>query len=182
MIAAAKTAGFEGVLHVCHISTVQGVEQVALARKDGLRVTCGVTPHHLLLTDGAMRGEQGLLFKMNPPLRDERVRRRLVGLLEDGAIDWIESDHAPHSLADKTTAEGGYASGIPVLPVYPRLVNWLAMRGLGADFIERITHGNIAETFGIPIENRGAQGALDLAGQYEFDPFADVGETPAADV
>jgi len=87
-------------IHVQHLSARSSVEEIARAKAAGLEVTCEVTPHHLLLTDEAVR-ELDARFKMNPPLRSEDDRQALLDGLRDGAIDCIATDHAPHAAEEK---------------------------------------------------------------------------------
>jgi dihydroorotase len=134
-------------------------------------MTCGVTPHHLLLSSDSMRGQRGLLLKMNPPLRSEDSRQRLLQCLKDGWIDWIETDHAPHTLEEKMDPEGSSPSGIPGFPVYPRLLRWLRDRGMSEQTLDRITHGNIVDTFGIEILNTHREGNCELSREYTFEPY-----------
>jgi dihydroorotase len=82
--------------HVCHISTKESVRVVRDAKKAGIRVTAEVTPHHLLLCDQDIPGLD-TNFKMNPPLRSEDDRKALIEGLLDGTIDFIATDHAPHT-------------------------------------------------------------------------------------
>ena len=87
-------------LHVCHLSTAGSVELVRWAKARGLRVTAEVTPHHLMLTDERARGYDPL-FKVNPPLRTEADVEAVRAGLEDGTIDIVATDHAPHAREDK---------------------------------------------------------------------------------
>ncbi|MFQ5889330.1 MAG: dihydroorotase [Gemmatimonadota bacterium] len=89
-----------GHLHVCHVSTQEAVEQLRLARERGVRVTSEVTPHHLALTEEAVRG-YNTEAKVNPPLRTERDRAALRQALAEGVIDVIATDHAPHHYEEK---------------------------------------------------------------------------------
>lgn len=90
-------------LHVSHISTKEAVARVRDAKKRGLPVTAEVTPHHLHLTDAAVR-ETGTQAKVNPPLRTAEDVASCRQALADGTIDIVATDHAPHTSADK---EGG---------------------------------------------------------------------------
>jgi dihydroorotase len=89
-----------GRLHILHLSAAESVAAVERARADGVEVTCEVTPHHLTLTDEAVRSLDPR-FKMNPPLRGERDRQALIEGLRSGVIDCIATDHAPHSREEK---------------------------------------------------------------------------------
>lgn len=86
--------------HVCHISCAQSLRLVREAKARGQSVTCEVTPHHLLLCDQDVRGDDAN-FKMNPPLRSPMDRAALLAGLGDGTIDAIATDHAPHTPAEK---------------------------------------------------------------------------------
>jgi dihydroorotase len=91
-----------GKLHIAHLSTRGGLDKIRQARRDGLQVTCEVTPHHLVLTDRAVADSDfDSNTKMNPPLRGEEDRLALVEGLKDGTIDAIASDHAPHHQDEK---------------------------------------------------------------------------------
>ena len=86
--------------HVCHVSTKESVRVIRDAKKAGIHVTCEVAPHHLILTDADITGED-TNYKMNPPLRAEDDRQALIEGLLDGTIDCIATDHAPHTEAEK---------------------------------------------------------------------------------
>jgi dihydroorotase len=83
-----------------HLSARESVEALAAARAAGVRATGEVTPHHLCLTDDAVRTLDPNL-KMNPPLRSEDHRRALVDALRDGTIAAVATDHAPHARHEK---------------------------------------------------------------------------------
>lgn len=89
--------------HVCHISTKESVRVVRDAKKAGIKVTAEVSPHHLLLCDEDIPGLD-TNFKMNPPLRGKQDQQALIEGLLDGTINFIATDHAPHTAAEK--AEG----------------------------------------------------------------------------
>ncbi len=111
--------------HVCHVSTKESVELVRRAKAEGLAVSCETAPHYLVMTDMDLR-EEGR-FKMNPPIRSAEDRAALIRGIQDGTIEVIATDHAPHSAAEKAKGLAGSAFGIvgletsfPVL--YTRLV------------------------------------------------------------
>lgn len=89
-----------GRLHLCHLSSAGSVQLVQEARAAGVRVTAEVTPHHLALTDGELTGYDTNL-KVNPPLRGEEDRAALREALQDGTIDAVATDHAPHAVEEK---------------------------------------------------------------------------------
>ena len=93
---------FGGRLHICHLSTAEGLRLVRDGRKRGLDVTCEVTPHHLFLTDRAvLQADYHSHTKMNPPLRPQRHIDALRKGLADGSVHAIATDHAPHSDTEK---------------------------------------------------------------------------------
>jgi len=97
----AAIARYEGGrIHVQHVSARESVEAVELAKGQGVRVTAEVTPHHLCLTDDAVRSLDAN-FKMNPPLRSEEDRRALIDALRSGTLDSVGTDHAPHAREEK---------------------------------------------------------------------------------
>ena len=89
-----------GRLHVQHVSTAGALAAIKAAKKQGLPVSCEVTPHHLFLTAKDVQGDPDM--KMNPPLREEKDRRALLKALADKTVDAIASDHAPHTRAAKS--------------------------------------------------------------------------------
>jgi dihydroorotase len=98
---------------VAHISTAGAVDAVRRGKARGVRVTAEATPHHLLLTDEAVRQQSyDTHTKMNPPLRAEADRLAVLQGLQDGTIDCIASDHAPHTLDDKQCEYDQAAFGI----------------------------------------------------------------------
>jgi dihydroorotase len=90
----------DGSIHIQHISALETVEAIERAKAAGTRVTCEATPHHLLLTDEAVRSLD-TNTKMNPPLRAEADRQALIEGLRSGAIDCVATDHAPHAREEK---------------------------------------------------------------------------------
>ncbi|MBZ5628585.1 MAG: dihydroorotase [Acidobacteriia bacterium] len=90
----------QGHLHVAHLSTAAALKAVRRGKKDRVRVTCEVTPHHFTLLDENV-GEYDSNYKMNPPLRSVADREALLAALADGAIDAIATDHAPHAEHEK---------------------------------------------------------------------------------
>lgn len=87
-------------LHVCHITTAEGLEVVRWAKSKGANITAEVTPHHLLLTEELVRSYNPV-FKVNPPLRNSEDVQTLRSGLIDGTIDVLATDHAPHSSEKK---------------------------------------------------------------------------------
>ena len=96
--------------HVCHVSTRESVELVRRAKAAGLSVSCETAPHYLVLCDEDLQ-EEGR-FKMNPPLRSRADREALVAGLQDGTIEVIATDHAPHTAEEKSRGLAGSAMGV----------------------------------------------------------------------
>ncbi len=113
-------------LHVAHVSTETGIEMVRQAKKKKLPVTCEVTPHHLMLTDEACL-EYNTHAKVNPPLRTRQDCAALIEALNDGTVDAIATDHAPHSEDEKSVGLGCSNFGLigmeTALPVLLKLVH-----------------------------------------------------------
>jgi dihydroorotase len=110
-----------GHLHVCHISTRGGVELIRAAKEKGIKVTCEVTPHHLILTDDVV-GSYDADTKVNPPLRSEEHVLALRQALQEGIIDCIATDHAPHHRESKDCEYALAAPGISGLETAVALV------------------------------------------------------------
>jgi dihydroorotase len=87
-------------LHIAHTSTAAAVAAVRQARRNGLRVTCEVAPHHFLLTEDHV-GQYNTNAKMNPPLRSAVDRDAMIEAILDGVVDAIATDHAPHAVHEK---------------------------------------------------------------------------------
>lgn len=176
----AEEEGFTGVLHIPHISVPEAVEEVYKAKQRGyIKITCGVTPHHITMDYTMMEREDGLLRKMNPPLREPGMNLKMLELLREGKIDWIETDHAPHTLKEKR--EDPYMSGIPGLPIYPLFINWLRKRGFSERQLEDLTFNNVKKAYnlerkGVNIERATRIPRLDLIEEYEFNAYKDVVE------
>jgi dihydroorotase len=105
----AKETG--GHLHIAHVSTEGSADLIRQAKEEGVHVTAEVTPHHLALTEEDVL-KYGTLAKVNPPLRTKRDALALLRALNDGIIDIVATDHAPHSAADKKCVFSRAAFGI----------------------------------------------------------------------
>ncbi len=114
-----ETYGLQGKL--CHYSTREGLQQIIAARARGVRVTCEVTPHHLFFDISMLTDANRMALQMNPPLRSPEDRFALVEALRRGDIDYIATDHAPHTLEEKSIG----ASGVPLLDTYGAFAAWL---------------------------------------------------------
>jgi len=98
-------------LHVAHTSTAAALAAVRQARRNGLRVTCEVAPHHFLLTDEHV-GFYNTNAKMCPPLRSAADRDAMIEAILDGVVDAIATDHAPHAVHEKEVEFENAPNGI----------------------------------------------------------------------
>ena len=154
--------------HVCHISTKESVELIRDAKKSGVDVTCETAPHYLILNDMDLR-ECGR-FKMNPPLRGEKDRMRLLEGVLDGTVDMIATDHAPHSAEEKSRGLEKSAFGIVGLEtafslMYSKFVMHSTMT---MDKLLELMVYNPRERFGLPIADGFS--VWDLSEVYDIDP------------
>ena len=148
--------------HVCHISTAESVDLIKRAKDRGVRVSCETAPHYLALCENDMM-EDGR-FKMNPPLRSSADRDALIAGLNDGTIDAIATDHAPHSPEEKSKGLEHSAMGISGLETaFPALYTYLVMSGKVSlqRILEALT-SSPRKAFGLPpVLEEGA--AADIA-------------------
>jgi dihydroorotase len=140
-----------GKVHFQHISTARSVELIRSAKREGLSVTAEASPHHLTLTvaDIAARGTNA---KMAPPLRTPEDIKELMNGLQDGTIDLIATDHAPHAADDKNmpfdmAANGilGFETALPVL-----LTKLVFEQGFSPSWLIQRMSYHPAKVFGLP--------------------------------
>jgi dihydroorotase len=157
---------YEGAgLHICHVSVAESVAEIRRARDLGSDVSAEVTPHHLCLTDEAVRGLDPAATKMNPPLGSEGDRAALIDALADGTIDCIATDHAPHADHEKDAPFEEAPFGVIGLEtafaaVYTHLVEpgMLPLQTV----IERMSSGP-ARAFGLPAPGLARGRTADIA-------------------
>ena len=154
--------------HVCHISAKESVALIRQAKQSGVNVTCETGPHYLTLDDGDLQ-EDGR-FKMNPPLRDRSDRESLLEGLLDGTIDMIATDHAPHSLEEKSRGLEKSAMGVTgIETAFPVLYTKLVKPGiLSLERLVELLAVNPRKRFGLPISDDWSVWDLDEA--YTVDP------------
>ncbi len=115
--------------HVCHISCKESVELIRDAKKSGVDVTCETAPHYLILCENDLI-EDGR-FKMNPPLRGAGDRAALIEGITDGTIDMIATDHAPHSVEEKSKGLERSPFGIVGLEIaFPLMYTYFVRNGI----------------------------------------------------
>ncbi|ACN15867.1 PyrC [Desulforapulum autotrophicum HRM2] len=98
-------------VHIAHVSCEESVDAIRHGKQRGVQVTCETAPHYFTLTDKAV-GDYDTHAKMNPPLRSEADRLAVIKGLQDGTIDCIATDHAPHSPLEKAVEFDQAAFGI----------------------------------------------------------------------
>jgi dihydroorotase len=142
-------------VHIAHISTEVGLEHVRRAKEAGLPVTAEASPHHLILTEEAVRGYD-THFKMAPPLRTERDVEALVKGVAEGVVDVIATDHAPHGIVDKAVEFDHAANGILGLQTAVPLTYELVAKGIVSPsrWIETLTI-QPAKLLGLPYGTLG---------------------------
>lgn len=161
-------------LHVCHVSAAESVAEIRRARELGVAISAEVTPHHLCLTDEAVRGLDPDT-KMNPPLRARADRAALIEALADGTLCCIATDHAPHRRDEKRLPFEEAPFGVIGLETaFAAVHTHLVVPGLVplATVVERMT-GGPAAAFGLPRPRLEAGAAADLA-LWDLDAIEQV--------
>ena len=154
--------------HVCHISTKESVDLIRKAKAEGLDVTCETGPHYLVMDDSDLR-EDGR-FKMNPPLRSKADREALVAGIIDGTIDMIATDHAPHSVEEKSRGLEKSAFGVVgIETAFPICYTYLVKKGLiSLEKLIELLVTNPRKRFGLDL---GCDFSIwDLDADYTVDP------------
>jgi dihydroorotase len=167
--------------HVCHISTKESVEIIRQAKARGVNVTCETGPHYLVMDDSFLQ-EEGR-FKMNPPLRSTADREALVKGIQDGTIDMIATDHAPHSAEEKAKGLEKSAFGVVgIETAFPICYTYLVKTGIiTMDRLMELLVWNARKRFDLPLGNDFS--VWDLEQEYAVDPteFVSLGRaTPFA--
>jgi len=163
--------------HVCHVSTEQSIRLIRLGKSVGINVTSEVCPHHLILSDEDIPDSMDANWKMNPPLRTPKDVEACIQALEDGTIDIIVTDHAPHSEEEKARGMErapfgivGFETAFPLLYTkFVRTGRW------SLDFLLRRMTSDPARVFRLPYGTleQGAPADLtliDLENEREVDP------------
>ena len=156
--------------HVCHISTKESVEMIRQAKARGVDVTCETAPHYLVMNDMDLQ-EDGR-FRMNPPIRSEEDRKALVRGIQDGTIDMIATDHAPHSAEEKSKGLEGSAFGIVgIETAFPVLYTHLVKKNIiTLEQLIKLLSENPRKRFDIPLN--GEFTVWNLNEEYIVDPEA----------
>jgi len=166
----ASDANYEGRLHIAHVSVPESVDIICNS-KNKLRISCGATPHHLLLDTSSIDNlRNGFLYKVNPPIRKPETRKKLLEYFLDCKIDILESDHAPHNYKEKFSS---HLSGIPNLASWPQFIKLLKKEGMENDMLEMVAFENVNMIYNtrikklkLPVKNRTAE--------YVFSPYSNL--------
>lgn len=170
-----ELAKFTGCkIHIAHVSTKEAMEYIIRAKKEGVNATCEVAPHHLVINDE-------IKYRVNPPLRKDNDIKFLIKAVEDGYVDVIATDHAPHSGEDKKNGAPGI-SGIEV--AFPLCYTTLVKDGkLTLNQLSKIMSKNPSDILGIKkgtikIGYDGDLVLIDLEKKFEInkEKFASKGK------
>jgi dihydroorotase len=148
-------------LHIQHLSTARALDLVRDAKKRGVPVTCEVCPHHLTLTDEALRGFDPV-FKVAPPLRTQADADHLLEGLRDGSVDCLATDHAPHTRAEKEQDMLQAPFGIPSIEVAFPLMYTRFGETLGLEKLLDLFTAGPARVMGWPVPTLEAGQPADL--------------------
>ena len=165
-IALAKKTGC--AYHVCHISAKETVELIRQAKRDGVDITCETAPHYLVYNDMDLQ-DLGR-FKMNPPIRSESDRLALIEGIKDGTIDMIATDHAPHSLEEKSRGLAKSNMGVVGLETaFSVMYTHFVKTGvITLEKLIELMSTNPRKRFGIELGN--SYTVFDLSKRYTVDP------------
>lgn len=171
------TQGLDVQLHFLHISTAAALEAIATAKKEERKVTCEVTPNHLMLTSSDVERLGGLAI-MAPPLRDRVQTDALWKGIDDGTVDALGSDHAPHWLEEKMASSvWEIKPGIPGLEVtLPLMLTMLRKNKLTINQLVSLLAEKPAEIYGLTDRGQLKAGLnadltiVDYNQQYKIDP------------
>ncbi len=119
---------------IAHLSTKQSLELCLDAKARGLPVTVEIAPHHLYFDTSMLTDENRKLLQVNPPIRTTEHREYLLRAVKEGLVDYLATDHAPHTLKDKTRG----VSGMPHLDTYGLFVAWLLEQGVNLEILARM--------------------------------------------
>lgn len=151
MLGDALESGYEGRVHIAHVSCPESIEMKLKHPLNG-KVSAGVGPQHLIMDESDMfTYPWGLYRKKNPPLRHKGKVKKLRVYLCNGSIDIYESDHAPHARKEKL--DKPYLSGFPQLPIFPLFLKFLIEFGMTEEQIRNFAFNNAIKLFAPKLDN-----------------------------
>lgn len=134
-------------LYILHVSSIPELELIRAAKKEGLSVYAETSPHHLFLNDSFYEKLAGKA-QMNPPLRSKEHQPALFEAIHEGVIDTIGSDHAPHTLDEKSGLYGQCLSGVPAMETnFPLLLNAYSQGKISLPEIVKLTSQKVKQMF-----------------------------------
>lgn len=140
---------------LCHYSAGAGLDSIKKAKLQGLTVSCEVTPQHLFFSEESIRkmdNQTQIRFQMNPPIRPKEDAMKLLEALRNNEIDYLATDHAPHSIEEKNKG----MSGLPGLDTYASFVTWLLLdQNIAAETIALVASENPGRFFNQFLEGLG---------------------------
>lgn len=160
--------------HVCHVSAKESIEAIRQAKKDGVDITCETGPHYLVFCDEDLK-EEGR-FKMNPPIRSKEDRQALIDGILDGTVDMIATDHAPHSLEEKSKGLKDSLMGVVGIETAFSVMytHFVKTNIISLEKLIEIMSINPCKRFGIDNEIKDGEIAsfavFDLDSEYTIDP------------
>ena len=171
------TAHAETRVHFCHVTIKEGLDRIAEAKKAGRNVTCEATPHHLLLSSADFE-RRGSMLAVMPPLRDNSNVEALWKGVSNGSVDVLGSDHAPHTLEEKSTSNiWDVKVGVPGLEtMLPLFMTMVRKNRLPLNALVGLLAENPAEIFNLTGRGRLEQGckadlvAVDFNMKFKIDP------------
>jgi len=158
---------YPGRIHIAHVSSPKSVNLI-YSYNQLLQVSCGATPHHLLLNN---KSQNGIEYKVNPPLRPLSSQKLLLEQFKIGMIDTLETDHAPHTLEEKLKGDG--MSGIPGLSSWPFFIDILKEKGVNGYLIKKVGFENVNKIFGTQIQRINFPFKSHV-GEYAFEPYRNL--------
>lgn len=168
-------------LHMAHVSTIEALEYIIDAKLRGANITCEVAPHHIALTEATD-------YRVNPPLRESEDVKAIIRAIQEGFVDTIATDHAPHTAEDKANGAPGMVGLETAFAVcYTSLVK---ESYISLNHLSELMSKNPAEIMNInageiKVGFEGSLVLIDLEKEYVIDPneFASKGKnTPFADM
>ena len=152
--------------HVCHVSAKESVEIIRQMKRGGLDVTCETAPHYLTLTDAMLENDGR--FKMNPPLRAEADRIALIEGIEDGTVDMIATDHAPHTAEEKSRGLKDSLFGIVgIETAFSVMYTYLVKEGvISPEKLVELMSISPARRFGIKVDMKNDYSIFELSEEY----------------
>ena len=107
--------------NICHVSTKEGLKKIIEAKKQNFKITCEVTPQHLYFCNEKLSSFEKNFLQMNPTIRSREDQEGVLEYFLNGAVDFLATDHAPHTLMEKLSG----VSGLTGLDTYGMFVTWL---------------------------------------------------------